>query len=204
MIGRLLLCTALFAVAFAIARLIPIGEQAPATKSPDAGSARAPSDLHETTPPAEFAKTASVPNPGLAQATKVEQSPWLTHVMRDPEHHARDANRISRAVFDDADVWADLAECEHMFPTVETKLRLRTTVRISRETIEIYPVEEVQVVDGVELTDQARACIVTVFRRGAQTTPAYPDFVLPYHGPYDLTASVVRQDDEPSPTGDAE
>lgn len=189
---HVMILAATFAAAFAIGRYLP----APAGRS----SARAPASVSADGTAAPGANGASTtashagkrpPVPSLSPRPNPRQTPWIAHVAFDPEHHAADTLRVQDAVFGDAEAITELDACRHLFEPMETRLQLRMTIKISQTAIDIGPAERVEVVDGVEISEEARACVLSAFRRAKTAKPTHPDDVRPYHGPFDLVLTVV-------------
>ncbi len=198
---RGLILAVTFAIAFAAGRYLPPSvprseAPAPVALANDKITASSVKNASET-PPAGSRPSALAPRPNP------RQTPWIAHVARDPEHHAQDAQRIQQAVFGQADAITDLDACRVHFEPIETQLRLRTTITISRTAIDIGPAESVDVVDGIEISDDARTCVLSAFRRATKAQPAFPDDVHPYRGPYDLEISVIGETADEIPSGDA-
>lgn len=189
---RVALLVATFALAYAVGRHLPVSDRRvprPAVTSTGAPAGAAGAEQHSSRSVVPAPSRLGVPV--ILPARPLPPTPWIAHVARDPEHHAMDAQRISQAVFGDETSFLAMHACTPLFPPVESKLRLRTRISITRASIVIDPIESVEVVDGVELSQEARACVLAAFSRSLSALPTFPDHVHPFHGPYELTFSVL-------------
>lgn len=101
---------------------------------------------------------------------------------------------MTRAVLDRRETIEAVHACTPLFPATESKVRLRTRVAIASTEIEIGPVESVELVDGIELSEAARDCLTKAFSASVVIAPAHPTSVHSYRDPFDFSISVVGEE----------
>jgi len=180
-------------IGFAFGRLIPGRFGRPA----DDQSRRVTRDVEgRSTATRDEVAPRTQPNEQPRRLAAVTDDSWLAHVLLDPEHHASDAARITRAILERREAIEALHACTPLFPETESKVRLRTQIAISSTQIDIGPVESVHVADGIVLSEEARDCLLRAFGSSVVSKPSYPAFVHPYQGPFDFSISVIGDEGE--------
>lgn len=185
MIGRVLGFVSGAALAFVVTRAWLARDSRPTQHAP------AP-------PPGEVVDVGDAPSrgpaPTIARAPSVTlahepPTPWQEHLLRDPEHHLPDQQRIFDALFDSGTARA-LHACEPLLPPVETKVRLRTSARVDASGIRLADWQFHTILDGADLDDAARACVTAALPADVVVTPTHPEHIGSFTGPFDFDISV--------------